>query len=120
MRTRLLLILCTLSGVAAAAPSFSSGVNQGNIDTPLITEASGLAGSRVNPGVLWTHNDSGGLPRVFALDLTGHLLGTWNLPGVNANDYEDIAVGPGPEAGVSYLYVGDIGDNGVVKAGTIG
>ena len=26
-------------------------------------------------------------------------------------DWEDIAVGPGPEPGVSYVYIGDIGDN---------
>ena len=27
------------------------------------------------------------------------------------NDLEDIAIGPGPEKGVDYLYLGDIGDN---------
>ena len=27
------------------------------------------------------------------------------------DDVEDIAIGPGPEAGVDYLYLGDIGDN---------
>jgi hypothetical protein len=33
------------------------------------------------------------------------------LSGATAVDWEDIAAGPGPTAGVPYLYVGDIGDN---------
>jgi hypothetical protein len=31
---------------------------------------------------------------------------------VKARDWEDMDVGPGPQAGTSYLYLGDIGDNG--------
>ena len=31
--------------------------------------------------------------------------------GAQARDWEDIAAGPGPQSGVSYLYIGDIGDN---------
>ena len=38
-------------------------------------------------------------------------LGQYGLAGASAVDWEDIAVGPGPVAGKSYLYVGDIGDN---------
>ncbi len=33
------------------------------------------------------------------------------LEGVVMDDFEDLAVGPGP-GGLSYLYVGDIGNNG--------
>ena len=32
-------------------------------------------------------------------------------PAPSARDWEDIAAGPGPQAGVPYLYIGDIGDN---------
>lgn len=98
-----------------ASPSFAGASNGGNVNSALITEASGLVGSRVNPGVLWTHNDSGGQPRIFGFNPAGQLLGIWTLPGATAVDYEDIAVGPGPEQGVSYLYVGDIGDNNAVR-----
>ena len=31
--------------------------------------------------------------------------------GASDRDYEDIAIGPGPEPGVHYVYVGNIGDN---------
>ena len=35
----------------------------------------------------------------------------YNLTGAKMRDWEDIAVGPGPEPNVDYLYVGAIGDN---------
>lgn len=76
----------------------------------MITEASGLAAGRKNPNVLWTHND-GGLPFVYAITPQGKLLGTYNLSGAKVRNWEDIAVGPGPEPNIDYLYVGDIGDN---------
>jgi hypothetical protein len=66
----------------------------------------------MNPGVIWAHNDSGDTPRVFALDLTGKLLGICTISGAAARDWEDIAIGPGPDPNQQYLYIGDIGDNG--------
>lgn len=79
------------------------------VNIPLLTEASGIAASRNNPGVLWTENDSGNAAVVYAIDAQGHLLGTYALPG--NTDNEDIGIGPGPVTNVSYLYVTDIGDN---------
>ena len=76
-----------------------------------VTEASGLVASRTHAGVFWTHNDSGGDAAVYAMDDAGSALGVWTLDGTFALDWEDIALGPGPEPGIDYLYVGDIGDN---------
>lgn len=77
-----------------------------------IQEASGLAVSRRNPGVLWVHNDSGDRPRLFAVTTSGRLLGIFVLKGARAVDWEDMAAGPcpSPEQGPC-LFVGDIGDN---------
>ena len=83
----------------------------GEIEDKSVDEASGLAVSRQNPGVLWTHNDSGGDARLFAMRTDGRELGSYSLKKVKATDWEDIALGPGPEPGKSYLYVGDIGGN---------
>jgi hypothetical protein len=77
-----------------------------------INESSGIVASRNNPGIYWTHNDSGDGPFIYALDRSGHDAGVWRVAGATADDWEDIAAGPGPEAGVNYLYLGDIGDNG--------
>ena len=76
-----------------------------------IKEASGIAASRRVDNVWWVHNDSGDTARVFAIGTTGQTLGEYSLTGASAIDWEDIAAAPGPTAGVSYLYVGDIGGN---------
>jgi hypothetical protein len=76
-----------------------------------INESSGIVASRRNPGLFWTHNDSGDGPFVYAFDRAGRRRGTWRVEGARARDWEDIAAGPGPEASRAYLYAGDIGDN---------
>ena len=76
-----------------------------------LLEISGVAASRINPGVLYIQNDSGNPSQVYLTDSSGADRGTLSLPTVPNRDWEDIAVGPGPIAGKSYLYVGNIGDN---------
>lgn len=83
----------------------------GTVNDPALNESSGLAASRRNPGLLWTHNDSGDDPFVYCLDLQAHSCGAWRVAGAEALDWEDMAVGPGPRPGEPYLYLGDIGDN---------
>ena len=76
-----------------------------------ITESSGLVASRATPGAYWTHNDSGDGPFIYAFNVRGASLGVFRVTGAQANDWEDISIGPGPERGKPYLYIGDIGDN---------
>jgi hypothetical protein len=83
----------------------------GQITDRDIDESSGLAASRVNPGLYWTHNDSGDGPFIYALDEKGTSRGVWRVNGARARDWEGIAIGPGPDQSRSYIYVGDIGDN---------
>ncbi len=78
---------------------------------PEVEESSGLAASRKNAGVWWTHNDSGGVSALFAIDSQGKLLGQFEVTGATNRDWEDIAVAPCPN-GESCLYIGEIGDNG--------
>ena len=96
---------------SAAAPAFANGINTGTVLISGLNECSGIVASRDNANVLWAHNDSGDSARLFALDTQGRRLGTYNLTGATHTDYEDIGIGPGPLPNVSYLYVGDIGDN---------
>ena len=76
-----------------------------------INESSGLAASRTNPGIYWTHNDSGDGPFIYAFDSQGNKRGVWRVSGAQARDWEDMAAGPGPDRKRHYLYLGDIGDN---------
>lgn len=111
----LVLISLLLHGAAApsgaACPIIKQGRRVGTVPASALSELSGVAAARRTTGILWTHNDSGDSARVFAITTAGALRGTYTLSGANATDWEDIAIGPGPEAAKTYLYVGDTGDN---------
>ncbi|MER8154894.1 hypothetical protein [Streptomyces sp. NPDC094472] len=97
--------------VSAAAPAFaddSSSPSPFTIEDPRITESSGLAASRLHPGVYWTHNDSSDGPYVYAVDgKTGKTVARVTLRGIgDPRDVEAISIGPDGN-----VYVGDIGDN---------
>lgn len=80
---------------------------------PELAEASGLVHSRTQ-ALLWAHNDSGDVARVFAVSLAGERLATLELAGIVPFDWEALALGPGPGEG-EHLYVGDIGDNAKMR-----
>lgn len=105
----------TASSAAAAqqqgCPRFVPVDDARRIGNLALVEASGLVASAINPEVLWSHNDSGAPPVLFALSTRGEPLAEYSLEGATAVDWEDIAIGPGPEQGRPYLYVGDIGNN---------
>ena len=109
----------SVSIIAEDCPTFDTGTTPGTIASPALIEASGIAPSRMNGGVLWAHNDSGDTPRLFAMNTTGTHLGTYTFSGASAVDWEDMAVGPGPVAGAQYLYAGDIGDNTSTRPGIV-
>lgn len=86
----------------------------GKIQSKEINESSGLAASRCQSEVLWTHNDSGGGPFIFAIDSRGESLGTWTVSGAKIADWEDIA-GFKNANGECLIYIGDIGNNSRVR-----
>jgi hypothetical protein len=76
-----------------------------------LREASGLVASISNPGYYWTINDGKNPADIFLLDENATVVMTCKLKNIFNRDWEDIAIGPGPEEGINYLYVADIGDN---------
>jgi hypothetical protein len=76
----------------------------------LLAELSGLAVSRRNPGVVWSHNDSGDDARLFALDEQLHVRAELRVDGADAFDWEDVAAATGPD-GSPWLWIADTGDN---------
>ena len=81
----------------------------GKIESTEITESSGIAVSKCQQEVIWTHNDSEDGAFIFALNSTGKALGTWRVPNARNVDWEDMA-GYKNSNGKCYLYVGDIGN----------
>jgi hypothetical protein len=80
------------------------------ISDPRISESSGLAASRRHPGVVYTHNDSGHGPVVYAIGPDGRTKATLTIAGARARDWEGIAVGRDGK-GAPALFIADIGDN---------
>lgn len=109
MRRPLALLAGILLVGAFAAPASAADGDEGfTIRDARITESSGLAASRLHPGVYWTHNDSDDGAHLYAVDSrTGKTVATVTLTGVGRpRDIEAISIGPDHQ-----IYVGDIGDN---------
>lgn len=102
------LVLTCLYVVAYASP-YEAGQAVGQVDSERLNEISGLVASRRYPEVFWVHNDSGDNPYVYAINRQGKLLGTFQVVGARAVDWEDIAWARGETADI--LYLADIGDN---------
>ena len=108
----LLCISCSVNTPETVTSTFSEPRELGLIDEKL-PEASGIAASVANPGSIWAVNDSGNPAEVFLIDTTAHVTLTCKLP-VENRDWEEVAVGPGPIKGKTYVYVGEIGDNNAI------
>src|SRR5262245_40761495 len=100
-----------IASVEPGSSDYGSPVHLADLQCREITESSGIAASRRNPNLLWTHNDSGDRPLIYAFDRRGRHRGVWQVLGAKAEDWEDMAIGPGPNRGMAYVYLGDIGDN---------
>ena len=109
----------TLAPGATACSPYQSITTAGVVASPDLVEASGMAASRAQPGVVWAHNDSRDGARVYAIGPNGEDLGGFEVAGASAFDWEDMAAGPGTDAASSSLYFGDIGDNFSIRGGRI-
>lgn len=103
----------TTRGAAPEMPALCEPLRirvAGRIGAGAVRELSGLVRSRTQPGVLWTHNDSGDSARLFAVGDHGRLRAEVQVTGAANVDWEDIAIRRGQ------LYVADIGDNAAQRA----
>lgn len=98
------------------AVAIGDGVDLPDLANNAIREASGLAQSRLGDDLFWINNDSGESNRIFAVSRNGADLGQLVLTGASAVDYEDIATGPGPDPAMNYIYIADVGDNGLRRS----
>ena len=82
----------------AWCPTVADPVQIGAVIHEDLTELSGVVESRKQPGVLWTHNDSGDTDRFFALSRSGSLLGTFAIDGVHPGTSRTWRSGRAPTA----------------------
>jgi len=106
-----LLVYAVPPSAVGQAPLRVELVDTAVLEARRITESSGVAPSARVHGVLWTHNDSGDEPRLYATDSAGHDLGSVRVAGARNVDWEDMASGLCPGTAAPCLFVADIGDN---------
>ena len=128
----LALVLAPVLGAAtaSAASAASTADDAPDVDRTIrdgrIKESSGLAVSLRHQGVLWTLNDSGNSPRIYAIGTNGRTEAAVRISSEENVDWEAItsfrmpagvAAGGGPAPGTALLGIGDIGDNRAQRDG---
>ncbi|HEY9249127.1 MAG TPA: hypothetical protein VIO38_08350 [Rariglobus sp.] len=109
VRLALMPLACAVLFAACAHPlPYDAPLRTGSMPAG-IRESSGLAASRLDPRVLWTHNDSGGQPVLYALEPNGARRGDLRIAGLPNRDWEDLA--SFTLDGRSWLLIADTGDN---------
>jgi hypothetical protein len=74
-------------------------------------EVSGMADSYSRPGYIWMLEDGGRPASLVTVSINGEQGPTIPVTGADNQDWEDMAIGNGPQAGKKYLYIADVGDN---------
>ena len=117
MITRLapiLLCLCAAFLHAAEEPPAFTRVKPGStLQSPAVTEASGVAASPTAADALWLINDSGSPAVLHLAGTDGSDRGTVTLRDIRNTDWEDLA--SFTLGGKPYLLVADTGDNGSTR-----
>lgn len=106
------LALCEIAraGTETAAVSPDGRFQRlGQVESAALTELSGLAGSRRQPGLFWGINDSGNAATLVAVNERLEVAGVLPVEGAYNHDWEDLA---GFEFdGQPWLLIADTGDN---------
>lgn len=80
-------------------------------------ENSAAAASVAHPGIVFTINDSGNEPELFAFDTTGADRGRWRIEGATNRDWEAVAVARCTPARDDWcVFIGDVGDNALRRS----
>ena len=106
-----LLVLAAVSvrGQTPWAEVTADAHRSGTFRNRALQESSGVAVSRRAPGILWTFNDSGNAPWLFATDTLGTDRGVFEVASAANYDWEAMALAP---CGTSRcIYLADTGDN---------
>jgi hypothetical protein len=96
------LLLLALGTMPASSQTLSLSV-AGTLP-PALSETSGL--ETAEAGSYWTHNDSGGQPKLYRINSSGALERTVHVAGAVNSDWEDLA-----RDAAGNLYIGDFGNN---------
>lgn len=104
-------LLMALFPACQKSPAEADGPVAYPMASGVLEEASGIADSRLNAGMLWVQEDSGNPAELSLLSHQGQFVKSISVKGVVNTDWEDLALAAGPDPALRYLYIADIGDN---------
>ncbi len=104
-----LCLLCSGAAIGQELPEYAKPVELARLENKKVNESSGLAESLLNPGLFWTHNDSGDKARLYCFDRQGKHAGTSKIKKAGAVDWEDMCSFMWQKK--PWLLVADTGDN---------
>lgn len=90
---------------------FDIGYGQQPLPAGVLDEASGLAASVANPGLLWVNEDSQRPTAIHLIQQNGEYRKKIFIKNVTNRDWEEMALADGPTAGKKYIYIAETGDN---------
>lgn len=103
----LILCQCKKSNSLSTVPLFDSIPTVKTL-TPLVSEISGIAESKSNPGYLWGIEDSGNPSQLYLIRHDGVVTKKIVVKGITNRDWEDVALCNGD------IYIAETGDNAEV------
>jgi hypothetical protein len=110
-----LIVILSVHSINAQEIYFGSRQDKGVISDSLLTELSGIDDSRMNPDILWMHNDEGNRNEIYALDKRGRMRAIVRFDSLHFTDPEDISVAIDSRDEKSYIYIADVGDNDATR-----
>ncbi|MBN1577685.1 MAG: hypothetical protein JW913_14090 [Chitinispirillaceae bacterium] len=110
-KARVFFIILLFSVLTYGSAKFGVLVDSGIVTVPALVDASAMASSKLQDGIVWACNGHSDNNKIYALDSQGKLVAAYYLKTKWQRNWEDMASGPGPDPAKTYLYVGDIGDN---------
>jgi hypothetical protein len=93
---------------------YQNAIQIGYLANRELKEVSGLTSSRLRHDVLWTINDGGNGPFIYATDTRGKHLGKVRILDAQNQDWEDLASFRLRD--VAYLLIADVGDNDEMRS----
>lgn len=98
-------------GIPEPTLFFDIGYEQQSLPAGVLDEASGLAASVANLGLLWVNEDSQRPTAIHLIQQNGEYRKKVFIKNVTNRDWEEMALADGPTAGKKYLYIAETGDN---------
>lgn len=102
------MVIILLINILFSQIDFDSPISFGQLKDSQLNEISGIEHS-IKHNIIWCHNDSGGEPIIYGINVEGETVCKLILKDILNRDWEDVTYGE--INGKYYIFIGDIGDN---------